>query len=295
MDDPTDDMNEKTSTLYPFTLRVTYKKRRLDGIPVVFRQVEDTKTFWKVNPNVVASEIVEIAKENVQFFPSEQRWEFLSHCQFSRLGQEFAFMCTESYTTHVGKIKNVPLEYTEEQLTEYLREAGVTLARRQTRYMRQEDGTAERGQVRRVILQFRYDRPMPDRVYLGFTSHPVEEYLGPARRCSNCQLYGHLAKNCNGTRRCKICAEDHHHKDCKSLTQTKYANSNGPNAASFSRCPQNKAAAIQHRHDTIYGRKQQRGTSEPNMNTVNPAKPSRPQPPKRQEREREIMGGRQGT
>ncbi|KAH6946787.1 hypothetical protein HPB50_015311 [Hyalomma asiaticum] len=58
---------------------------------------------------------------------------------------------------------------------------------------------------------------MPERVYLGFTCHPVEEYLGPARRCYNCQRYGHLANNCNGTRRCKICAEGHHHKDSKSI------------------------------------------------------------------------------
>ncbi|KAH6947725.1 hypothetical protein HPB50_020931 [Hyalomma asiaticum] len=124
---------------------------------------------------------------------------------------------------------------------------------------------------------------MPERVYLGFSSHPVEEYLGPARRCYNCQRYGHLAKNCNGTRRCKICAEDYHHKDCKSIRQPKYANCNGPHAASFSGYPQNKAAAIQHRHDIIYGRKQQRGTPEPNMNTVNRTKPPRSQAPKRQD------------
>ncbi|KAH6941421.1 hypothetical protein HPB50_017927 [Hyalomma asiaticum] len=123
---------------------------------------------------------------------------------------------------------------------------------------------------------------MPEQVYLGFTSHPVEEYLGPARRGYNCQRYGHLAKNCNGTRRCKIFAEDHHHKDCKSIRQPKCANCNGPHAASYSGCPQNKAAAIQHRHDILYGRKQRRGTPEPDINTVNPAKPHRPQAPKRQ-------------
>ncbi|KAH6942040.1 hypothetical protein HPB50_027484 [Hyalomma asiaticum] len=37
-----------------------------------------------------------------------------------------------------------------------------------------------------------------------------------------------MAKSCRSTRRCKICSEDHHHKEC---------------------CPQNKAAAQLRRHD----------------------------------------------
>lgn len=51
----------------PFT-SVTYKKKRSEGIPVVFRPSEEGHTFWQVNPNRVSSEIVSAAKEKVQSF-----------------------------------------------------------------------------------------------------------------------------------------------------------------------------------------------------------------------------------
>lgn len=203
----------------PFT-QVTYKKSRFEGIPVVFRPIEEMRTFWKVNPNVVALEIVVLAKEKVRSFRVNKDGSFsvtvsslasakslLSRAQVA--GLLVKPFIPESFMRNVGEIRHVPLEYTEEQLTEYLIEAGVILARRQTRYIRQEDGTVASHSLKSVILQFRYDRPLPGKVFLGFTSHLVEEYLGPARRCCNCERFGHLAKNCRETRRCKICAEDH--------------------------------------------------------------------------------------
>ncbi|KAH6919501.1 hypothetical protein HPB50_029511 [Hyalomma asiaticum] len=51
----------------PFTL-VSYKKKRPEGIPVVFRPSEEGSNFWQVNPNRAASEIVSAAKE--------KRWSF---------------------------------------------------------------------------------------------------------------------------------------------------------------------------------------------------------------------------
>ncbi|KAL1424140.1 hypothetical protein MTO96_003638 [Rhipicephalus appendiculatus] len=80
VEDQADNTHEKTSTYSlsdedidcdeeadSFT-QVTYKKRRFEGIPVVFRPIEETRTFWKVNPNVVAPEIVALAKEKVRSF-----------------------------------------------------------------------------------------------------------------------------------------------------------------------------------------------------------------------------------
>ncbi|KAL1417522.1 hypothetical protein MTO96_000619 [Rhipicephalus appendiculatus] len=80
VEDQAENTHEKTSTYSlsdedidceeeadSFT-QVTYKKRRFEGIPVVFRPIEETRTFWKVNPNVVASEIVALAKEKVRSF-----------------------------------------------------------------------------------------------------------------------------------------------------------------------------------------------------------------------------------
>ncbi|KAH7941813.1 hypothetical protein HPB49_017672 [Dermacentor silvarum] len=51
----------------PFT-SATYKKKRSEGIPLVFRPSEEGHNFWQVNPNRVSSEIVSAAKEKVQTF-----------------------------------------------------------------------------------------------------------------------------------------------------------------------------------------------------------------------------------
>ncbi|KAL1442064.1 hypothetical protein MTO96_008069 [Rhipicephalus appendiculatus] len=248
----------------PFTF-VSYKKKRPEGIPVVFRPSEEGNSFWHVNPNRAASEIVSAAKEKVQSFRVNRDGSFsvsvssvtsakhlLSMSEVAGLGVKPYIPA--SYTRNVGKIRHVPLQYTEEQLVDFLKDFGVTSARRQARFKRQEDGAIESHPLRAVILTFREDRPMPERVHLGFTSHPVEEYLGPALRCYNCQRFGHLAKNCHSPRRCKICSENHDHSECKSMLQPKCANCGGNHTASYSGCPQNRAASKLRRHEWIYGR-----------------------------------------
>ncbi|KAL1480533.1 hypothetical protein MTO96_050949 [Rhipicephalus appendiculatus] len=51
----------------PFTT-VTYKKARPAGIPIIFKLTDPGASFWKVNPNKLASEVVTAAKEKVQSF-----------------------------------------------------------------------------------------------------------------------------------------------------------------------------------------------------------------------------------
>ncbi|KAG0440765.1 hypothetical protein HPB47_016184 [Ixodes persulcatus] len=48
----------------PFT-EVRYKKNRPAGIPEVFKTVNSEKSFWRINPNVVANEVIGIAKEKL--------------------------------------------------------------------------------------------------------------------------------------------------------------------------------------------------------------------------------------
>lgn len=262
----------------PFTL-VSYKKKRPEGIPVVFRPSEEGSNFWQVNPNRAASEIVSAAKEKVQSFRVNRDGSFsvnvaslssarhlLSMSEVAGLGVKTSIPA--SYTRNVGKIRHVPVQYTEEQLVDFLKEFGVTSARRQARFNRQEDGSVVSHPLRTVILHFREDKPMPQRVHLGFTSHSVEEYLGPALRCFNCQRFGHLAKNCHSPRRCKICSEDHNHSECKSVRQPKCANCGGNHTASYSGCPQNIAASKLRRHELIYGRLPPHNAPTPNPDTV---------------------------
>ncbi|KAH6932281.1 hypothetical protein HPB50_004341 [Hyalomma asiaticum] len=136
----------------PFTL-VSYKKKRPEGIPVVFRPSEEGSNFWQVNPNRAASEIVSAAKEKVQSFRVNRDGSFsvnvaslssarhlLSMSEVAGLGVKTSIPA--SYTRNVGKIRHVPVQYTEQQLVDFLKEFGVTSARRQARFNRQEDGYA---------------------------------------------------------------------------------------------------------------------------------------------------------
>ncbi|KAH6948296.1 hypothetical protein HPB50_023350 [Hyalomma asiaticum] len=65
--DPPEDHSEMEADDRPFTT-VTYKKARPTGIPVIFKLTDPDASFWKVNPNKLASEVVTAAKEKVQSF-----------------------------------------------------------------------------------------------------------------------------------------------------------------------------------------------------------------------------------
>ncbi|CAN8005827.1 unnamed protein product [Ixodes pacificus] len=83
-----------------------------------------------------------------------------------------------SYSRNLGKIKGVPLEYSDDELLEYLKDFGVISVQRQVSYRRQDDGNTVSRKTESVLLHFRPDRAMPQRILLGFTSHPVDEYFG---------------------------------------------------------------------------------------------------------------------
>lgn len=247
---------------------------------MAFRPLNTTLNFWHVNPNRVASEIISTAKEKVQSFRVNKDGSFsvtvasISSAKHllsltSVAGLSVKPSIPESYTRNVGKIRFVPPQYTDHQLLDYLKDFGVLSVRRQQRFKRKEDGTIDTRPATTVILQFRSDRPMPERIFLGFTSHPVEEYFGPAVRCYNCQRFGHMARNCRQTRRCKICAQDHDHKQCNLLRQPHCANCGGDHAASFSGCPQYKQASQLRKEELLNGPRSRFKMPSPNPEVVN--------------------------
>ncbi|KAH8028514.1 hypothetical protein HPB51_017640 [Rhipicephalus microplus] len=135
------------------------------GIPVVFRPTTDEESLWKVNPNTVASAVVTSAQEKV-----------LNH----RLNKDESLMVTVStlpaanrlltvtelegvpgearvpytYTGNYGKIQDVPLSYSNEDLQDYLRDQGIVLARRLTTYTPEDGGKVKEVHRRCVISQF---------------------------------------------------------------------------------------------------------------------------------------------
>ncbi|KAH6946398.1 hypothetical protein HPB50_013232 [Hyalomma asiaticum] len=65
--DPPEYHSEMEADDRPFTT-FTYKKARPTGIPIIFKLTDPDASFWKVNPNKLASEVVTAATEKVQSF-----------------------------------------------------------------------------------------------------------------------------------------------------------------------------------------------------------------------------------
>ncbi|KAH7982621.1 hypothetical protein HPB52_006173 [Rhipicephalus sanguineus] len=112
---------------------VSYKKKRAAGVPVIFKPTQPDRNFWKVKPNLLASAVVTTAQEKV-----------LSH----RLNKDDSLMVTTSsvpaanrllavtdlagiavearvpysYSATYGRIQDVPVEYSDDDLKEYLTE-----------------------------------------------------------------------------------------------------------------------------------------------------------------------------
>ncbi|XP_040074364.1 uncharacterized protein LOC115317118 [Ixodes scapularis] len=170
-------------------IQVTVRKNRPTGIPLIIKPKEQGTSFWRINPNRIAKEIVTVSQEkllaprirkdgsitvNTLTLNSTNRLLMMK----SRVGIDVTVTVSESYTRNVGKVNNIPVQYSDYELLDYLKDAGVIAVQRQIAYSRKEDGSIEQQPTESVLLHFPQNHPMPARVLLGFTSHPVMEYFG---------------------------------------------------------------------------------------------------------------------
>lgn len=236
----------------PFAL-VTYKKNRPQGIPVLFKPVLPDESFWRVNPNLVAQAIRSAAQEPILNHRVNSDGSMCIFIQTegavsNLLGlQEVAGIAVNvtipsSYVKNMGKIFDVPLEYSNADLASYLEDDGVISARRQMRHVSHEDGSDQYIPLRSVILTFKSNKQLPREIHLGFSSHKVHEYVEGPAQCYRCQRFGHLARGCRWPIRCKICSGPHSLNECTARRQPKCANCAGSHIASHSLCPHKRSA-----------------------------------------------------
>lgn len=158
-------------------------------------------------------------------------------------------------SNNVGKITNVPLHHSDEQLQEWFVSQGVIHARRQVVYKRQADERVERVPTFNVVLTFRPDKKMPTTIvpkpeaaeYLGDRPFVVRPHFEPPVQCMCCQRFGHMARYCLRTPRCKVCSGPHSYRTCNRKDKPRCANCHGPHAATFTRCPLRRLAAVEKR------------------------------------------------
>lgn len=258
---------------------VRHKKSRSAGIPVVIQPTQPGCSFWRLNPNLLASAVVSTAQEKVlthRFNKDGGLVVTVSSLNAANrllavtelVGMAVQARLPRSYSATSGKIYDVPLEYTDEELLSYLRDQGVTSAKRQVSYDRGENGVVAERRRKTVLLEFPNGSALPKRIFLGFCSYPVEEYLGTPTQCFKCQRHGHVAKQCNGPVRCKICAGPHPYKDCTSRAHPRCANCDGPHPATFGACPKKKAATLARAVEQLQGRAPKQREPPPNPEVV---------------------------
>lgn len=258
---------------------VTYKKTRPAGIPVVIQPTQPSCSFWRLNPNLLASAVVTTAQEKVlthHFSKDGSLVVTVSSVNAANrllavtelVGMAVRAHLPRSYSATFGKIYDVPLEYADEELLSYLREQGVISVKRQVSYVPDENGVVVERRRNTVLLEFPNGSALPKRIFLGFCSYPVEEYLGTATQCFKCQRHGHIAKNCKGPLRCKICAGAHPHKDCTSRAHPRCANCDGPHPATFGACPKKKAATLARALEQLQGKAPKQREPPPNLELV---------------------------
>lgn len=127
-----------------------------------------------------------------------------------------------------GKTQNAKgVIYISPEITESAIVKNLEGAEIETAHRFKESGTA-------VLLTFKQET-MPMRVYLGYMSFQVKQYIRPPLRCYKCQRFGHVAAVCRGNKRCGKCGGNHDFAQCQA-EEIKCCNCGGNHTASFRGC-----------------------------------------------------------
>ncbi|KAH7976112.1 hypothetical protein HPB52_008671 [Rhipicephalus sanguineus] len=239
---------------------------KVEGIEVYFKTVGSAPSFLQLEIEKVTVDLTAAAKEPILFQRVTYNGSLVvvvrSAEAAARLlrvrniaGYKVGVKVHSGDSNNVGKITNVPLAYSDEQLQEWFVSQGVIHARRQVVYKRQVDQRVERVPTFNVVLTFRPDKKMPTTVvprpeaaeYLGDRPFVVRPHFEPPVQCMCCQRFGHMARYCLRTPRCKVCSGPHSYRTCDRKDRPRCANCHGPHAATFTRCPLRRLAAVEKR------------------------------------------------
>lgn len=192
-------------------------------LPVVFRVTEKDKTFWEMDQNQIAQDLVDTLKKDVVYQRLSRRGQ-LTVCVTNADAaiklldvKTLAGVGVEAYIPpslikNEGRIIAVPYRYSEAQILDELAHYGVVGVRRELKATKMENGGLTFNPRGVVILTFKPEVTLPKRVHVGQYVFPVEEYLESPLQCFNCMRFGHCAKVCHASPRCRICAGAHNFK-----------------------------------------------------------------------------------
>lgn len=129
-----------------------------------------------------------------------------------------------------GVIWGIPIEVSDEEIKSNLRGGKIKNVRRLQTFKNGEKTYSES-----ILIEFDEEN-LPERVYLGYLSYNVREYVPRPIRCFKCQRFGHTAQTCKGKRRCARCGEDHEYEECNKSRQPKCCNCGGSHSVAYGGC-----------------------------------------------------------
>ena len=129
-----------------------------------------------------------------------------------------------------GVISNVPMDLSEEEIRESLSGKQVTFVKR---LPYRSEGRVAPG--RSVLICFK-STILPSVVDIGYLRFRTRPYIPKPPRCSNCNRYGHFAKQCRSAHRCTKCGGRHDYEKC-TAGSPKCVNCGGLHSAGYAGCP----------------------------------------------------------
>ena len=142
-------------------------------------------------------------------------------------------------STSLGCIYNVPLDITEEDIKDVLKQQNVSNCVRLTYYDKEKK---ERQPSTTVKLYFN-DPELPVRISLGFRMYKTKIFIPKHIQCFNCQQFGHMQSDCSKPRVCYKCVQQHENKQC-TVDKPKCANCKGEHPSNSKTCPQKNRIKI---------------------------------------------------
>lgn len=129
-----------------------------------------------------------------------------------------------------GVITGVPISVRMEEMRENL-----TVYNNTVKGVKRMTKGKEKKETETVLIEFE-EQNIPKEVFYGFIRYGVREYIPNPIRCYKCQGFGHLAKKCEGKRRCARCGEDHEYGKCVEGVRPKCSNCGGGHSAAYWGC-----------------------------------------------------------
>ena len=128
-------------------------------------------------------------------------------------------------------IRNVPLQISEEEILDYLKQIKVKFVKRFTF----KNSSNEMTPGKTVLLHFD-SCVAPEVVRLGYLNFETQLYIPKPLRCFKCNRFGLVSANCKCNVRCTACAQNHETKSCTE-TFLKCSNCGGEHSAASRQCP----------------------------------------------------------